>query len=234
MHLFYAPDIQGNTYQLSEEESKHATRVLRLHEGSEVFMTDGNGKWMKSEIISAHQKKCLIRVVETIENYNKPDYHLELAVAPTKNISRYEWFLEKATEIGLAKIHPLLCEHSERKIIKNDRLEKVITSAMKQSLKAWHPKLNELFRFKDFAKQHWPGKKLIAWCEASESERIENYLNPGEHALICIGPEGGFSPEEIEIAKQNDFIPISISKSRLRTETAAIVACHSVAFINKA
>lgn len=234
MHLFYAPDIQGNTYQLSEEESKHATRVLRLVGGSEVFLTDGKGMWMKSEIVDAHPKKCLIKVVEKAENYNQPDYHLELAVAPTKNIGRYEWFLEKATEIGIGKIHPLLCEHSERKVIKQDRLEKVITSALKQSLKAWHPELNEIIAFNSFVTQDFVGKKFIAWCEANADERIENHLEAGENALICIGPEGGFSSHEIESAKKNGFIPVSISKSRLRTETAAMVACHSVAFINKA
>jgi len=233
MHLFYAPDIHGNSYQLSEEESKHATRVLRLAVGSEVILTDGKGKWMISEIADAHPKKCLIRVKEIIENYNPRNYHLEIAVAPTKNINRYEWFLEKAAEIGIDVFHPLLCEHSERKVIKTERLEKVITSAMKQSLKAWHPELNDLIAFDDFVQQEFDGKKLIAWCEANPEERIENYLQKNEKALICIGPEGGFSPEEIHLAKENGFIPVSISASRLRTETAAIVACHSVAFINQ-
>lgn len=233
MHLFYAPNIQGNTYQLSEEESKHATRVLRLSAGSEVILTDGKGNWLKSEIVDAHPKKCLIQVIETITDYNAKNYHLEIAVAPTKNINRFEWFLEKATEIGIDKVYPLLCEHSERKVIKRERLEKVITSAMKQSLKAWHPELNDIMDFKEFIHQDFEGKKFIAWCEAKQDERIENYLNSGEKGLICIGPEGGFSSDEIDIAKQKGFMPISISKSRLRTETAAIVACHSVAFINK-
>jgi 16S rRNA (uracil1498-N3)-methyltransferase len=233
MHLFYAPDIQGNTYQLSEEESKHASRVLRLGPGDEVILTDGKGNWMKSEIADAHPKKCLIQVLETIENYHSPSYHLEMAVAPTKNINRFEWYLEKATEIGINKIYPLLSEHSERKVIKKDRLEKVVTSAMKQSLKAWHPELNELIGFKELVKKEFNGKKFIAWCEAEQDNRIENHLNEGEKAMIFIGPEGGFSPDEINLAKENDFIPISISKSRLRTETAAVVACHSVAYINK-
>ncbi len=233
MQLFYAPDIQGNTYQLSEEESKHANRVLRLSIGSEVFLCDGKGKWMKSEIIEAHPKKCLIQVKETIEDYNTRDYQLEMAVAPTKNINRYEWFLEKATEIGIDIITPILSAHSERRFIKNERLEKVITSAMKQSLKAWHPELKSMTSFKQFIYQGFDGKKLIAWCEADKDERIEKYLSPGENALICIGPEGGFSAEEISLAKENGFLPVSISHSRLRTETAALVACYSVAFINK-
>lgn len=233
MHLFYAPDIQASTYQLSEEESRHVSKVLRLDVGDEVYLTDGMGRWMKSQIINAHPKKCLVQLTETIENYKKAKYHLEMAVAPTKNISRYEWFLEKATEIGIHKITPLLCEHSERKVIKKDRLNKVITSAMKQSLKAWHPELNDLMSFKEVITKEFEGKKFIAWCEAIQDERIENYLEENENSLILIGPEGGFSADEIQLAKQNGFIPISISKSRLRTETAAIIACHSVAFINK-
>lgn len=233
MHLFYAPDIQGNIYQLCEEESKHASRVLRLSVGSEVYLCDGKGKWMRSEIVDAHPKKCFIQVKETTEDYNTRDYQLEMAVSPTKNINRYEWFLEKATEIGIDIITPILSEHSERKLIKNERLEKVITSAMKQSLKAWHPELKSMTRFEQFVRQDFNGKKLIAWCEADQTERIDKYLSPGENAVICIGPEGGFSAEEISLAKENGFAPISISHSRLRTETAALVACHSVAFINK-
>lgn len=233
MHLFYTPDIRGNTYQLSEEESKHATRVLRLSVGSELFLTDGKGRWMQAQIADAHPKKCLVSVIKTTENYKARDYFLTLAVAPTKNITRYEWFLEKATEIGVDIIQPFISEHSERKVIKNDRLEKVITSAMKQSLKAWHPELLGLESFKTCVEQDFKGKKLIAWCEADSSERIEKYISPGENALICIGPEGGFTDDEIKLAKANGFIPVSISKSRLRTETAAIVACHSVAFLNK-
>jgi 16S rRNA (uracil1498-N3)-methyltransferase len=233
MHLFYAPDIQGNTYQLSEEESKHASRVLRLSVGSEVFLCDGKGRWMKSEIVDAHPKKCLIHVTETTEDYNTRDYQLEMAVAPTKNINRYEWFLEKATEIGIDIITPILSEHSERKLIKNERLEKVITSAMKQSLKAWHPELKSMTSFEQFIQQDFDGKKFIAWCEADQQERIDTYLSAGENATICIGPEGGFSGEEINMARDYGFLPISISQSRLRTETAALVACHSVAYINK-
>lgn len=233
MHLFYTPDIEAETYQLSEEESKHASRVLRLVEGDEVILTDGRGNWITSQIIDAHQKRCMVKVITKETNYHPKPYHLKMVVAPTKNISRFEWFLEKATEIGIDEITPLLSEHSERKEVKLKRLEKVVTSAMKQSLKAWHPQLNEMTSFSKIMEDNFEGKKFIAYCEADKEERMEKYLNPGEKAIILIGPEGGFSPEEIEQAKNNGYLPISISQSRLRTETAAITACHSVAFINK-
>jgi 16S rRNA (uracil1498-N3)-methyltransferase len=233
MHLFYTPDIKGETYQLTEEESKHASRVLRLVEGDEVILTNGRGNWMPSIIIDAHPKRCLVRVEEVKKNYHPVPYQLQMAVAPTKNISRFEWFLEKATEIGVSRITPILSEHSERKEIKHKRLKKVITSAMKQSLKAWHPVLDEMTTFKEIIDVEFDGVKLIAWCEADVDDRIEKYIKEKSEVLVMIGPEGGFSPDEIEQAKDKGFIPVSISQSRLRTETAALVACHSVAFINK-
>ena len=233
MHLFYTPDILSETYQLSEEESKHASRVLRLVEGDEIILTDGKGNWMPSEIIDAHPKRCLVKVIEKLESYHPHPYQLYMAVAPTKNINRFEWFLEKATEIGIDKIIPMLSEHSERKEIKQPRLNKVITSAMKQSLKAWHPTLCKMTSFSDILDIEFEGKKFIAWCEAGIDERMDKMINPGENVFILIGPEGGFSPAEIELAKNKGFVPVSISQSRLRTETAALVACHSVAFLNK-
>jgi len=233
MHLFYTPDIQGNTHQLSEEESKHAARVLRLDMGDEIILTDGKGNWMTSEIINPHPKRCVVQVKKTKSNYNNKPYELHMAVAPTKNINRFEWYLEKATEIGIDVIIPFRTEHSERKEIKWTRLQKVITSAMKQSLKAWHPYLKEMTKFKDLISQDFDGKKLMAWCEAAKSERIEKYVEAGEKVLLLIGPEGGFSPEEVSEAKEKGFQMVSISSSRLRTETAAVVACHSIAFINQ-
>jgi len=233
MHLFYTPDISGDTYQMSEEESKHASRVLRLQIGDEVVLTDGKGNWMPSEIVDNHPKRCMLKVKVRLSNYKKLGYDLHMAVAPTKNINRFEWYLEKATEIGIARITPMLTAHSERKEVKPQRLNKVVTAAMKQSLKAWHPVLDGMTKYKDVINQDFDGKKFIAWCEAGEEERLEKYLTPKEKALILIGPEGGFSIEEVERAEENGFQAVSISKSRLRTETAALVACHSVAFINQ-
>ena len=233
MHLFYTPDIDGDNYQLSEEESRHAFKVLRLTEGDEIILTDGKGHWMISQLVQAHHKRCLIRVKHTLENYKPHPYKLHMAVAPTKNINRFEWFLEKSTEVGINEITPMRSEHSERKEIKHQRLNKVITSAMKQSLKAWHPTLGEMTSFKQIINTHFEGKKLIAYCEANPEDRIETVVNKGDEVMILIGPEGGFSPGEISQANEKGFVSVSISQSRLRTETAALVACTSMAFINK-
>ncbi len=234
MHLFYTPDIINDEfYQLNEEESKHAVRVLRLNAGDEVWLTDGKGSMMQAQVLENHPKRCSLQITKRISDYGKRNYRLHMAVAPTKNIARFEWFLEKASEIGIDEISPILCEHSERDTIKTERLEKVITAAVKQSLKAYHPVLNPLKTFSEVLKQHSNEKILLAWCQASKEERIENYLEPKEDVLIFIGPEGGFSEREINEAKAAGVHLVSISLSRLRTETAALVACHSVAFINK-
>jgi 16S rRNA (uracil1498-N3)-methyltransferase len=183
--------------------------------------------------VDPHPKRCLVKVKNIHSDYPRHPYHLQMVVAPTKNISRFEWFLEKSTEVGIDIITPLLSEHSERKEVKTSRLNKVITAAMKQSLKAWHPVLEEMTKFDQLISQDFDGVKLIAWCEANKNDRIENFVQKGENALILIGPEGGFSPEEVSKAKEKGFQTISISHSRLRTETAAIVACNSLAFINQ-
>ncbi len=234
MHLFYTPDIKDDEfYQLNEEESKHAVRVLRLNIDDELWLTDGEGTMIQAKLIDNHPKRCNLQIVKRIANYAKRDYRLHMVVAPTKNISRFEWFLEKATEIGVDEITPVLCEHSERNAIKKERLNKVITSAVKQSLKAYHPKLNPLKKFGDVLKEKKDTKMLLAWCNATEEDRIEKFAEAREDLIIFIGPEGGFSDREIEEAGDAGVELVSISSSRLRTETAALVACHSVAFINK-
>ncbi|MDA3905922.1 MAG: 16S rRNA (uracil(1498)-N(3))-methyltransferase [Bacteroidales bacterium] len=234
MHLFYTPEIKNNEfYQLNEDESKHAVRVLRLNIDDEVWLTDGKGTMIQAKVLENHPKRCNLQIVKRITDYGKRNYHLHLAVAPTKNISRFEWFLEKATEIGVDEITPILCEHSERDTIKTGRLNKVITAAVKQSLKAYHPKLNSIKKFSEFIKEQKKSKMLLAWCNATEDERIETFAKSNEDILIFIGPEGGFSDNEIEEAKLANIKLVSISTSRLRTETAAIVASCSLAFINK-
>ena len=165
MHLFYTPDITTNEYTLPEEESKHCVKVLRLEIGNEIFLVDGKGGFYRCEIIQAHPKRCEVRCVEKTENYGKRDYHIHIAIAPTKNIERIEWFLEKCTEIGIDEITPLLCDHSERKVIKEERLEKVIISAMKQSLKAYLPRLNPMIEFSRFVKNNQNSLKCIAHCD---------------------------------------------------------------------
>jgi 16S rRNA (uracil1498-N3)-methyltransferase len=234
MQLFYAPDVTLPLYTLNDEESKHCVRVLRLRQGDTLHLTDGRGSLHRCEIVEAHQHHCTVKIVETQTEYGKLPYSLTMAVAPTKNIDRYEWFLEKATEVGIDRIVPIECDHSERRTIKYDREERVITSAVKQSLKAYHPSLDELTPVKKVIAAPFEGQKFIAHCDQSFGERT--YLPPiikkNENILILIGPEGDFSPEEIKFALENGFQPISLGNQRLRTETAAVVATVMVATIN--
>jgi len=227
MHLFYTPDIQSTIYTLDEDESKHAVRVLRLSNGDIIQLIDGKGNFMQARIADANPKRCTVEVVEKTSEYGKRKSYLHLAVAPTKNIDRFEWFLEKATEIGIDEITPVLCDHSERKVIKEDRLEKVIVSAMKQSLKAYVPKLNPLTPLSALLKTDFAGKKFVAHCYEQDKHLLKTEVASSLSNLILIGPEGDFSEAEVTEALNQGFIPVSLGESRLRTETAALVACHT-------
>lgn len=233
MHLFYTPDLLTDTYRLSEEESKHCVRVLRLTEGEKLFLVDGKGLFCEAVIISANPKACILNVTNRKSNYAKRDYQLTIGVAPTKNIDRYEWFLEKATEIGIDIVIPLLSRYSERKEIKPERLEKVMVSAMKQSIKAYLPILNPMQTFKKTISNPFSGQKFIAHCYEGEKPLLRDVVEKGKDVLILIGPEGDFSTEEVELAISEGFIPVSLGTSRLRTETAALAACHTVNLINQ-
>ena len=234
MQLFYDSDFTAPEYMLSEEESRHAVKVLRLVEGDTLHITDGRGSLYRCEVVSAHQKHCLVRVVEHFEEFEKLTYRLTMAVAPTKNIDRYEWFLEKATEIGVAEFIPLLSEHSERKVIKAEREEKVITAAVKQSLKAYHPVLADITPFSEVVCKNFAGRKFIAHCNDAVKEKkyLASTLHKGEDVLILIGPEGDFSPEEVQLAVANGFEEITLGTQRFRTETAAVVAVDMVSIVN--
>lgn len=233
MHLFYTPDLHDETHRLSEEESKHCIRVLRLNEGDTLYLVDGKGLFCEATIITAHPKACLLKITDKKYNYGKRNYHLEIAVSPTKNIDRYEWFLEKATEIGIDGIIPLISRHSERKEIKPERLEKVMVSAVKQSIKAFLPQLKPVQTFKETIKSSFDGLKFIAHCNVGDKVLLRDAVVKGAAVLILIGPEGDFSAEEVEMAINEGFIPVSLGDSRLRTETAALVACHTVNLINQ-
>ncbi|WOD43509.1 16S rRNA (uracil(1498)-N(3))-methyltransferase [Hwangdonia lutea] len=235
MQLFYNPDISESTTQFTftKEESKHIVKVLRKNVGDTLHITNGNGWLFTAEITIPNINKCVANVVSKAKQ-PKRHYHLHLAVAPTKMNDRYEWFLEKATEIGIDSITPIFCDHSERKVIKPERYEKILQSAMKQSLSCYLPKLNEAISFKDFIKQEFKGDLFIAHCEETDRKSLKTQLKPNQHTTILIGPEGDFSVKEIKMALANNFIPVTLGDTRLRTETAAIVACHSVAFINEA
>lgn len=232
MHIFYTPDISGNTYTLDETESKHCVRVLRLEAGDEIILVDGCGGFYRVKITDPNPKRCTVKVIQVEQEYGKSNIEIQVAVAPTKNIERIEWFLEKATEIGINRVTPMLCHHSERKEIKHDRLEKVMISAMKQSLKAYLPQLDELTKFSKFIQQPFEGQKFIAHCDEQYRELLKNAVKPNENYLILIGPEGDFSPEEISMAIDTGFVPVSLGESRLRTETAALVACHTFNLLN--
>ncbi len=236
MQLFYNPNISESTKEITfdKEESRHIVKVLRMKEGDTFSITNGKGSLFSAEILNANPKGCLVKILSE-ETQQPLPYHLHLAVAPTKLNDRYEWFLEKATEIGISEITPIICDHSERKTIKPERYEKILQSAMKQSLKAHLPVLNEAVSFKDFITSGKASEnlKFIAHCEETDRKSLKSILLPKQNVLILIGPEGDFSSEEIELAKTNGFVPVSLGESRLRTETAAVVACHSVAFVNE-
>lgn len=234
MQLFYNPDIHEATssFTFDKEESKHIVKVLRKSVGDVLHITNGLGWMFDAEIINADIKKCQANI-SNAKQHPKREYKLHLAVAPTKMNDRFEWFLEKATEIGIDTITPILCDHSERKVIKLDRFEKILQSAMKQSLQCYLPTINELTPFNNFVNQDFEGQKYIAHCEDSDRKLLKNQLKPDQDIVILIGPEGDFSVKEIETALQHNFIPVTLGNTRLRTETAAIAACHSVAFVNE-
>ena len=218
MQLFYAPDLTTPLYTLGEEESKHCIRVLRLRRGDTLHLTDGRGTLYRCEIAEEDARRCTVRVVERFPDYERMPYRLTMAVAPTKNIERFEWFLEKATEVGVSEIVPLLCERSERRALKIERAERVVVSAMKQSLKAFCPALRPLTPLADLLAEPFDGRRLIAHCDAPRMEKrhLFDTLRPHENLLVLIGPEGDFSPAEIDAALRAGFEEITLGRQRLR------------------
>lgn len=235
MQLFYNPDLDKDTTQITFDkvESRHIVKVLRKKEGDKIYITNGKGTLFISQINIANDKKCLASIFNTDDKKKSRDYNLHIAIAPTKNNDRLEWFLEKATEIGIDEITPIICDNSERKIIKPERLEKILIVAMKQSLQYHLPKLNESISFAEFISKKQESIKLIAHCEETEKQSLKANLKPKQDVLILIGPEGDFSSKEIELANQFGFTPITLGENRLRTETAALVAAQNVAFLNQ-
>lgn len=233
MNLFYCTDIIDEIAILSEEESIHCTRVLRKRVGDEIIIIDGKGLMCKAELTDVNKKGCKAKITETLKKEEKRDFSIHIAIAPTKNISRIEWFLEKATEIGIDEVSFILTEHSERKKIRLDRLEKIVLSATKQSLKATLPKLNELVSYKQFlAGDLKVEQKFIAWVEEDTKNLLRDQYKPSQSVCILIGPEGGFSEKEVELARDSGFDAISLGESRLRTETAGIHACVTIDVMN--
>ena len=234
MQIFYAPDIAGDTYTLDEKESKHIIRVLRMIKGADVRLIDGQGNLYEGIISDPDQKRCTIKVTGRINDFERRNYRLHIAISPLKNPERFEWFVEKSVEIGIDEITPLICRNTEKPGIKYDRVNNLIISAMKQSLKATRTVLNDTCNFKDFIKMDLKGIMMIAHCDNSiERTKISDVYSKNENAVILIGPEGDFSKEEIDSAIKSKFSPVHLGPSRLRTETAGVAACHSIYFLNQ-
>ena len=233
--IFFFPGCQDvpTVQTLPEEESQHAVKVLRLQVGEEIAVVDGVGGFYTARITNPHPKHCGFEITEVKSGFGKHDYKLHIAIAPTKNIERLEWFIEKSTEIGIDEITPVVCRFSERKMVKEERLQKIIVAAAKQSLKAYFPKLNPLTTFDELMKNHQASQKFIAHCYEEDKKLFQKEIKPSSDVLILIGPEGDFSKEEVQKAISLGFIPVSLGNSRLRTETAGVVACHTVAVINQ-
>jgi len=234
MQLFYNPTIDETTenFSFDKEESKHIIKVLRKKDTDILFVTNGLGLLFKTEITLASDNKCTVKIL-SFEKTEPSKFQLHLAVAPTKMNDRYEWFLEKATEIGVHEITPIICDRSERKVVNKERFDKILLTAMKQSNALFLPKLNEAISFKEFMKHKNNGIQLIAHCEETGKKSLKSVLKTNENITLLIGPEGDFTEKEIALAVENNFIPVSLGNTRLRTETAAIVACHSVVFFNE-
>ena len=232
MHIFYAPDIEPPGYLLDEDESRHCLRVLRLGVGDTVHLVDGRGGLYTARIVDAG-RRCMLAVEGVERRWGRRGYELTMAVAPTKNIDRYEWFLEKATEVGVDVFVPLLTEHCERRVFKPERAGRIITSAVKQSQKAYHPLLEPLTPFAEILARPFDGAKLIAHCAGGDKRHIADCVAPGQGVMMLIGPEGDFSPAEVALAHAHGFTGISLGTARLRTETAALDAVIETAILNR-
>lgn len=232
MHLFYNPDFTPISPLLAEEEARHGLKVLRLTTGDVVHITDGKGNLYEAQIDSTDTKKCRVAITDVQKEYGKRPYTIRLAVAPTKNADRTEWLVEKCVELGVDEISFIACEHSERRVFKTDRLQKIAIAAMKQSLKAYLPQLHEIISFKQFIEQPLAGQKFIAHLEEGKREYLQLAARKNSTYYMLIGPEGDFSRNEIQLALEKEFLPVSLGESRLRTETAGMAACHILNLIN--
>lgn len=233
MQLFYTPDINTNEYTLSKEESKHCIQVLRKKTSDTIYLVDGKGGFYTASILNENPKSCQLLIKDKVKEYGKSHIYIHIAIAPTKMNDRLEWFLEKATELGINEITPIICEHSERKVIKHERLNKILIAAMKQSQRAYLPKLNQAIPFKSFIQKSFDSDCFIAYCSEEKKVLLKNAISKGKDTLILIGPEGDFSKSEINLSKKKKFIAVSLGDNRLRTETAGLVSCHTINLINQ-
>ena len=232
MNLFFAPDFSVQSPFLPEDEARHALKVLRFEVGDPIYVTDGRGSFYEATIATADAKKCRVDVLSHESEYGKKGFSIHVAVAPTKNMDRTEWLVEKCVEIGVDKISFVLCERSERRHFNTERAEKIAVSAMKQSLKAYLPRIGELAPLRDFLLNASPGHNYIAHLVEGERQLLQHVAPIGSSYCVLIGPEGDFTSGEVAGAIERGFIPVSLGESRLRTETAGIAACHTLNLIN--
>jgi 16S rRNA (uracil1498-N3)-methyltransferase len=232
MNLFYAPDISSGLYTLNYEESKHCVRVLRLSENEMIQLVDGKGGLYEARIVNT-KPLCVLQVENYLPEYEKRSFYLHIAMSPLKNADRFEWFIEKAVELGVDEITPIICERTERRSINIERLERIAVSAMKQSEKAYKPIINNSFSLKEILVKSFSGTKLIAHCNKSNKFDLPEVYKAETNVAILIGPEGDFMENEISDAAQNGYLSVSLGKSRLRSETAAVKACAVLNFLNK-
>jgi len=232
MQLFYNPDFNVQSPSLPEEEARHCLKVMRMGIGDTLHITDGKGNIFETRILTNDPKKCLLKIIQLQSEPSQKPYVIHIAIAPTKNADRTEWMAEKCVELGVDKISFIACDRSERKFFKTDRIEKIAVSAMKQSLKSHLPVINEIVPFKKFIAQPLAGQNFVAHLEEGKRELLQAAAQKDNQYCVLIGPEGDFTPEEIQLALTKGFLPVSLGKSRLRTETAGIVACHILNLIN--
>lgn len=234
MELFFIPDLTtGKLATLPPDEAKHCVKVLRHKSGDTIQLIDGKGGLYAGLIKVANAANCVVEILYRHDSFSERNYSLHMAVAPTKNIDRFEWFCEKATEIGIDEITPVICKRSERKVVKTERIERLMIAAIKQSVKSRLPKIYEPVSFDDFTRKNFTEhKKFICSASAQAEDNLKKHYLSGENAVILIGPEGDFTNDELKSATHLDFKHINLGPSRLRTETAALVACHTINLLN--
>jgi 16S rRNA (uracil1498-N3)-methyltransferase len=232
MNLFFREDISSNLIELDAEESRHCIKVLRLRKGDVIHLTDGKGNLAEASIVDDSLRSCSVEIQKRERKPAEKNYHLSIAIAPTKNHDRFEWFIEKVTEIGINEVVPIICSRSERDSVKTERLKNIAIAALKQSQKYFLPEISEPVLFQDYVKRNNAEQKFICTCEAESSRHFKNLWQPKQNYSVLVGPEGDFTQEEVKLATENGFIEVSIGSTRLRTETAGIVACSMIAFVN--
>ncbi|MBS0011322.1 MAG: 16S rRNA (uracil(1498)-N(3))-methyltransferase [Bacteroidales bacterium] len=234
MQLYYSADLNDKIFVFDARESKHIIRVMRHHSGDMIHVTDGKGNIFRAKIINEDASRCMAEITEPLPSFDRHNYYLHIALAPPKNPVRMEWFVEKTVEVGIDEITPLICHNSERKKINGERLHRIALAAMKQSLKLYATRINESIHFDNLIKEDFEGRKYIACLDSeSKTQSLAGTYAKGENALILIGPEGDFTTDEMNRARDNDYLPVSLGNSRLRTETAGITACCWIYFANQ-